>query len=111
MGGGEEYVRYGMSHVGAACVFEPENRLSRCDCIRCTTPIRQYQFAIWPSRGLTRMAFSTRGIVSSIDPVNNLHRPRLAIAPTQLRLIAIAVSYSGIASSYRPCARSTWALA
>ena len=66
---------------------------------------------IWGSRGLSRMACSWAGISSSIDPVMNLHQPRWEYAWAQLRLSAITVSYSGMASAYRCCARSTWALA
>ena len=41
----------------------------------------------------------------------NLHWPRWEYAFAQLRLSAMAISYSTIASSYRCCARNTWPLA
>ena len=57
------------------------------------------------------MARSWVGISSSIDPLTNLHQPRCECALAQLRLSAITVSYSGMASSYRSWARNTWPLA
>ena len=81
------------------------------DCSRCTAPICKYQMPIAGSRGLRRMACSASGIDSSIDPVKNLHQPSCPIALTELRLDASAVSYSGMASANRRCARNTWPLA
>ena len=54
------------------------------------------------SRGLRRMACSTSGITSSIDPVRTCTRRDARNALTKLRSNASAVSYSGMASSYRP---------
>ena len=44
-------------------------------------------------------------------PGKQLAPAKVVYAPTQLRLNASTVSYSGMASSHRLCARSTWPLA
>ena len=81
------------------------------DCSRCACPIRTYQYA---DQRIART--KADGLLYQRDyllyrPSEELARPRAANAPTQLRLNASAVSYSGMASSHRRCARSTWPFA
>ena len=78
-----------------------------CDCSRCTNPMASYHVSIRGSRGLRRKACSVSVIASSIDPAKSLHQARPLNAPTRLGSDASAISYSGIASSHRFCARST----
>src|SRR5262249_661914 len=51
------------------------------------------------------------GIASCIEPVQSLQSLRWPYRCGQLGLIALAVSYSSIASLYRPCAANTWPFA
>ena len=111
IGGGEPGVRIGSFRIGAARLFEPDDRLVGARLQQMHDPDLRIPIAERGSRGLRRMACSWSGIISSIDPVKSLHWPRANSAPTQLRLNASTVSYSGMASSYRRCARSTWPLA
>src|SRR5215471_9825990 len=84
---------------------------SRRDCSRCAIAIRPYILLMAGSRGLRRIAFSTRGITSSIGPMCNLQSARKDIALNQLRLNAMTASNSRMASLRRSCARRTWPLA
>jgi hypothetical protein len=78
IGGGEAGANERIFRIGVARLFEPEGIASSVrDCSRCTRPIWKYHTPMAGSRGLSRVACSTSGIVSSIDPVWSLHWPRL----------------------------------
>ena len=94
----------------AARPFEPDDRLVGARLQQMHQPNRKYQLPMEGSRGLRRMACSERDCLLD-RPGEILHWPRWPNAPTQLRSDASAISYSGMASAYRPCARSSCPLA
>jgi len=64
--------------IGSPSFFEQPIASSMRDRSRCTSPIRVYQWSRSGSRGLSRIACSASGIISSIDPALNLLRPSCA---------------------------------
>ena len=68
VGGGELGAEVRVRRSSIARLLEPGDRLLGARCSRCTHPMVWHQMPRLGSRGLSRMARSTSGIVSSIDP-------------------------------------------
>lgn len=101
----------GKCRVRTARLFKPTERLVRARLQQMHRPNLPIPFT---NVGIVRT--EANGLFLKRDhlvygPTISLQWPSMNIAPTSLRLNASALSYSGMASAHRCCARSTWPLA